>query len=378
MANTITAFLERLTGAAGEYNQAKVGRLSFIDAVYLDVRPEVARAGQTIRIYFPDIGAFTDQAGNDWAPADINPGYVDVAFGERPGYAILIRDFEQFQTATSIIQQYLDPMYKRAMEYANGRVAAQITTTNFPVYPPIQGATGTIGIADAKLAWNVLIKNKVPIRDANDAALIYHSDIHSNMLTDTNWYQESLVGAMIAAGTRQQAAEPGTGSNIAFNFRRLYDQQAVTTNTANLTGTVAVTNGSTTVTGTGTTFTTQAPVGAWVTITTDGVSYPVAAVTSNTSLTLAQPYQGTTGTGLTYVRTTYTSVAMHKFAIALAVRPLEIVNDGHIHGRLLMLRGLPIRVTLSWQHLKSGWLLSADYGMVAKVIRPDFGVLIQS
>jgi hypothetical protein len=33
---------------------------------------------------------------------------------------------------------------------------------------------------------------------------------------------------------------------------------------------------------------------------------------------------------------------------------------------------------LSYQHLKSGWLMSLDYGMVAKVIRPDFGILIQN
>jgi hypothetical protein len=33
---------------------------------------------------------------------------------------------------------------------------------------------------------------------------------------------------------------------------------------------------------------------------------------------------------------------------------------------------------LSYQHLKSGWLMTLDYGMVAKVIRSDFGVLLSS
>jgi hypothetical protein len=58
--NNIQAWLERLTAASGEFNKAKVGKLAFIGNVYLDVRPEIARNGQTIRIPFPDTGAWSD------------------------------------------------------------------------------------------------------------------------------------------------------------------------------------------------------------------------------------------------------------------------------------------------------------------------------
>ena len=104
----------------------------------------------------------------------------------------------------------------------------------------------------------------------------------------------------------------------------------------------------------------------------------MASVASDTALTLTQQYQATGGSGVTYKRTQYTCVAMHRYAIALAVRPLEIVNDGHIHSRLVMMNGLPFRVVVAWNHQKSGWMLTMDYGMVAKVIRPDFGVVIQA
>lgn len=378
MPNNIAGFLERLTAATGEYNQAKVGKLGYLDAVYTDVRPDIARMGQMIRIYFPDVAAFADQQANDWVPEAINPGYVDVPFGQRPGKAILISDFEQFQTATNIIDQFIDPNYKRAKEYANGQIAALITPSNFNVYSPIAGTAGNLTIANAKLAWNVLVKNNVPIQDAQNASLLFHPDVHANMLTDTNWYQESLVGAVIAQGTRQGANEVGSASNVAFNFTRRYDQQAPIGVTASLTGTVTTVNGSTAIVGVGTTFTTQAPVGSWVTFGTDTVSYPVTVVTDDTHLTLGQGYAGTGAAGAAYKRTTYVSVAMHKFAIALAVRPLEIVNDGHIHSRLVVIHGLPMRLTLSWQHLKSGWLMTLDYGMVARVIRPDFGVVINN
>ncbi len=378
MANGINGFLERLTAASGDYNKAKVGKLGYLDAVFTDVRPEVARMGQTIRIYYPDVAAFTDQAAGDWSPEDVNPGYVDVPFGQRPGKAILIRDFEQFQTSTDIIDQFIDPNYKRAQEFANGQIAALLTSANFNAYVPIAGTIAKVALTDASLAWNLLVKNKVPIADASNASLLFHPDVHSNMLTDSTWYQESLVGAVIAQGTRQGAAEVGSASNVAFNFTRRYDQQAPVALTANLTGTVTTTTSSTAVTGSSSKFLTESPVGSWVTYGTDGTYYPVVAVTDDTHLTLGQAYAGTGAGGVTVKRQTYTSVAMHKYAIALAVRPLEIVNDGHVRSRLIMIKGLPMRLMLSYQHLKAGWLMSLDYGMVAKVIRPDFGVLISN
>lgn len=371
--------MERFLAASGQFNAAKVGTLGYLGAVYLDLRPQVARQGQTIRINFPDVAAFANQGIGDWTPEDINPGYVDVVFDQRPGKAILIRDFEQFLTAESILEQFIDPNYKRACEFANAYVASLITTTNFNIYSPLVSANqSSISVDDLANAWDLLVGNKVPISSPSDASLLYHSRVHRNMLTDATWNQESLVGSVIANSARQDALRPGTAGNVAFQFARVPDQQAPTTQTANLTGTVTVANGSTAVTGASTAFLTQAKAGAWLTFGADTVSYRVASVTSDTALVLGQSYGGSLTSGQTFKRTTYTSVAMHRNAIALAVRPLEIVNDGHVRSRLVVLNGIPMRLMLSYQHLKGGWLMTLDYGMAAKVIRPDHGVIIQS
>jgi len=69
------------------------------------------------------------------------------------------------------------------------------------------------------------------------------------------------------------------------------------------TGTVTLTNGSKTVTGSGTTFS-AAFVGRWIRSTVtqggDGFWYQVAAFVSTTSLTLSKKYGGTTTAGLSY------------------------------------------------------------------------------
>ncbi len=118
---------------------------------------------------------------------------------------------------------------------------------------------------------------------------------------------------------------------------------------------------------------------AWVQFTGDSplVSYPMR-VTSDTAGVLLQAYGGSQTSGVAYKRVTFTGLALHRYAIALAVRPLELVNTGGVTSRIIMLRGLPIRVMLSYVHIKGGWMLTADYGMVAKVIRPDFGIILSS
>lgn len=65
-------------------------------------------------------------------------------------------------------------------------------------------------------------------------------------------------------------------------------------------GTISVTNGSTTVNGTLTTFTTLNPVGTNTYIAIGNNSYLVASVTNNTTLVLSTTYRGATVSGITY------------------------------------------------------------------------------
>lgn len=377
MSNTITAFLERLVSRSGEFNAAKVSKLSYLGAVYLNVEPEVARNGQVIRIPFPDVGAVTDQAGNDWTPEDVTPNYADLTFQYRPGKALLFRDYELMQIASDPVTLFMDPMFKRTAEYLNGQVAALITTGNFNSYAAIQCLTpGSIGVRDATRAWKALAGGKVPVgpTQRDNLAILTHSDVHAEMLNDSQWTQESLVSAAIARAAREDA-ELGS----AFSFQKLWDQQAPVTQTA-LTGTVAVSNGSATVTGTGTSFTTQLAAYNTIVFANDptGTPYRVLSVASDTSATLTSNFAAASITGSAATASVYTSVAMHRYAIALGLRPLELVNDGTTQSRLVMFGNVPIRVQVSYQHLKGGYLVSCDVGCAVGVIRKDFGIVLKS
>lgn len=66
--------------------------------------------------------------------------------------------------------------------------------------------------------------------------------------------------------------------------------------TITVAGTVAVTNGSAAVVGTGTSFTSLVP---GITVVVAGVKYKVRSIESNTAMTLTSNYTGTTASGLT-------------------------------------------------------------------------------
>ncbi|OPX46390.1 hypothetical protein CLHUN_02060 [Ruminiclostridium hungatei] len=66
----------------------------------------------------------------------------------------------------------------------------------------------------------------------------------------------------------------------------------------NLSGTITFTNGSTAVTGSGTSFSSQITVGDFIGLTADGAIAQVQSVSSNTSITLSAPYSKSGGSGV--------------------------------------------------------------------------------
>lgn len=89
----------------------------------------------------------------------------------------------------------------------------------------------------------------------------------------------------------------GTGSPTAFNNANAYLAVGDGGPTA-LTGTLAVTNGSTAVTGTSTLFTTELAVGDYIYLNAQKTQLgEVASITNNTALVLTANYGGTTASG---------------------------------------------------------------------------------
>lgn len=451
MANDFSAFFETLTAAAGEFNRAKVGRVQLMSGVYLNVRSDAGRIGKTIQVPLPDVGPLRNWGNTQITADNANPNYKELVFQSRVGKGLLFEDFEQWQTATELAEQFMDPLYKRAMEYLNGQISSLVTPAKFNANAPIIGAVqGEVQVTEQLQAWDTLADQKVPLEDPDALSLFIHNNVYRKMLGDSAWVQENIVSAAIAEKAREQAKLAN-----AFNFPPKWDQQmpassgqiiygqvgvtngsptvtgtatafttdlavgssivfgsdstntpykvsaiasdtslTLTSNYAGstvaatsakiqtiLTGTLSVTNGSAAVVGTGTAFTTALSVGNWLIISNDATKtpYQVLTITDDTHLTLAANYGGATAAGLTGTVKSYTCLATHKYAIAVALRPIytpKEAND-YVAVSYINLGGIPLRVMISYQHIYQGLFVTVDFGFAMDVIRPDFGVIIR-
>jgi hypothetical protein len=120
--------------------------------------------------------------------------------------------------------------------------------------------------------------------------------------TNSNIHLKSAMTGTVAV-TNGSALVRGTGTAFATQLSAgstsIVDiaSAVYTVSNVNLTGTVTATNGSATLTGAGTAFTTEAAAGDKLYI--NSVQYTVLSVGSATSLTLTAPYAETTAAGLT-------------------------------------------------------------------------------
>ena len=148
-----------------------------------------------------------------------------------------------------------------------------------------------------------------------------------------------------------------------------------------------VTGGNVTVTAGSTAVTSSAKFGGitagqWFVFAADSTNtpYQIATVTDTSNIVLVQPYAGSTDSSHLATVQSYTNLALHEYAIALALRPIATPDEARnvVDVSYIDLMGIPLRVMVSYVHIYQALFVTVDFGYALGVIRPDFGVIIQS
>lgn len=185
--------------------------------------------------------------------------------------------------------------------------------------------------------------------------------------------------------TRTAYAISAIGSDTALTLGSTYAGSTATTTARRikaLAGTVSNSGGA--LTGSGTAFTTALSVGDWLYDVTDpdAGTWRVTAIASNTGATIAPIGASTypSWSGDTLAVQSYTNLALHKYAIAVALRPIATPENarGSVEVAYIDLKGIPLRVMKSYQHTLQAEFVTADFGYAIGVMRPSFGVIIKS
>ena len=240
MANNFAAFFETWSPGRTSTTRRRSAGPRCLDAVYKDVKPEAARIGKTVDVYFPDVGPLQAINNGQLTATSVNPNYIPLVFQTRAGAALQFQDFEQWQTAVDLAQKFFDPLYKRAHEYLNGQIAALITPTNFNSNAPIIGATqGEVQVADQLNAWATPGGPEGPPRGLRQAP----ADGPQPGLPQDARRLGVGAGELGFGGDRQ--ARPASEADLAhaFNFQPIWDQQMPTAVGMILYGQLTVTNG---------------------------------------------------------------------------------------------------------------------------------------
>jgi hypothetical protein len=159
----------------------------------------------------------------------------------------------------------------------------------------------------------------------------YTTDFSSSIISQLGQDNASTTGVIISRVDSFLApANKAVALSISEQTSGFAESGSISTSdynlpvTSKLTGTLTATNGITTVTGSGTTFTTQVAFGDYLTL--NGVSCKVQSVTNNTTLVLSSNYTGTTSSSLTSVSNlrpaafdgTYAGLTVREFGITSA------------------------------------------------------------
>lgn len=211
MPNTVTGFYQTLVAAASAASQALVGTTSMLDRVYKDIKSQAATVGQTLNIPIPTSptygggGQVTDIGAGDFTITDAAFTTPTVTFNKHPGFAYIIRDFEQFNSPESIRNVFLDAAIKSMASYINKQICDLVTAANFDSYSSITGGADTFTEANFKTAWSNLAAAKIPVRDSGNFFFVTHPVAYGNMLTDDEFTGDSNVGWLRSDTSKRKA-----------------------------------------------------------------------------------------------------------------------------------------------------------------------------
>ena len=173
--------------------------------------------------------------------------------------------------------------------------------------------TGTTATVTTRYAHNMTVGSRIQVQGANQG--IYNGTFTVATVTSPTVFTYTTVNSIsvtpatglirisplswYGSSNRVGMFDQQNGFFFEFDGQTLY---AVLRNSINqINGTVAVTNGSNIVTGTGTSFATQLVIGDYIVI--RGQSYKVLTITSDTVMQVSPEYRGTTISGALVSRT---------------------------------------------------------------------------
>lgn len=221
MANTTTGLFDTMVAAAQDSaaQMATKYQNKMLDSVYYAYSPIAQGAvGQTIQINIPaaNEGNVVDIGQGDIQVTDTDHTTVNLTINKKFSTAFRVSGYTQSLTSQNLQQLYTDERMESLLRKMNRFLASFITSTNFNSYTQITGGADVFTRSHLTTAKRNLALTGVP--DDGQLRFITHTTPYHNMLNDSSFSQESIVGAAPADETRKGVFMPQLG------FELMHDQ----------------------------------------------------------------------------------------------------------------------------------------------------------
>jgi hypothetical protein len=206
--NTTTGLFETLVAAASGAATHLQFSNALLDCVFTGFDSGVREVGETLRVNIPKVneGDVVDIAAGPLQPSDTDHDTVDIKFDKHPSTSWVIKSWDKIRTPMDLQRLYLQPRLEGLVRKCNRYLAALVNTTNFDGYTLISGSGADVfAKADIAGAWKNLAGAGVPVDDQANLFLVTNTTAYGNMLGDSNFSQESIVGLTAAQIAQQRA-----------------------------------------------------------------------------------------------------------------------------------------------------------------------------
>lgn len=224
MASTTTGLFETLVAGMSEASQHLKYSNAFSELVYAGYEPITAQYGQTLNVLIPTVSEANtaDIGGGPIQVRDTDHTSRSIVFDKHFSDSFIIKTWDQIRTPRQLADLYLQPAMEGLLRKVNNTLVQLVNTTQFSTHASITGGADTFTRANMGTAWSNLAAAGVPVDTPGDLNLVTHPVPYANMLSTTDFYQESVVGINTAEMTQQRAMLAP-----AFNTRLAWDQHFV-------------------------------------------------------------------------------------------------------------------------------------------------------
>jgi hypothetical protein len=206
--NPTTGMFETLVAAASMAATNTKYPNSFLDCIYTEYQPITAEIGETLNVNIPTVneGDVNDIADGPLQPTNTAHSNVQISFNKHPSTSWVIKTWDKVRTPENLAQKFISPRLEAVLRSINRTIAGLVTSTNFSSYSVITGSGADLfQKADLTGAWKNLSGAGVPVTDTPNMFFVTSNTAYGNMLGDTNFTSESVVGLSQAEAAQQRA-----------------------------------------------------------------------------------------------------------------------------------------------------------------------------